>query len=1378
MQRTLLQLAIFLAAAPLFSQPNYTALDSVRPFSGQFRVGINMGYNPNWTNEQQANIAAGNPELGQPGIGATTTRPGMYEEIYASFGYNLTLYDFQVFQNRGMTDLTGIIGGPPQWNLDFTNYCAGQPSAIFKDIYLPIWDAGNGTPYNEANPFAAYVYKLVDTYKNYVTFWEIWNEPGFDYSGGNGRKLPGQPGNWWDNDPPPCEYALRAPIERYVRMLRISYEIIKTLDPDGYVTLGDPGFPSFLDAVLRNTDNPTGGSVTANFPKFGGAYFDAVSFHAYPHFDFTCYDPANGIFERHSDGASDGLIISKNRFQNVLENRGFDGTTYPEKVWMCTEFNAPRRAITSNNWLNGAELQRNYLLKVLMEAKKSGIAQMHVYSLFDVRPDFEAVDEFDLMGMYSNNTGVTAYNQTVNPQGKAQKTFTDLLGNTTFDAAKTAAMNLPTGVRGVAFKKPNGQFIYSLWAETQTDQTETASKNYTFPAALQMTDFQRFDWDFGYSGTSAHLTNPTISLTAAPQFFEKNLAPGCVVSASVTNILCNDNGTASDPSDDKFSFNLTVNGTQTASTLWKTDIAGQNFSGNFGQSKNLAGFNISAGNLNFTVADTAVAACAATVNVTAPATCSNQQATQYCNSKGDFPWHEWIANVKIGTINKTSDKAGYSDFTANSATLAAGQTHPLELTIGFSWFTFNDFYRIWVDFNKNKTFEAGEIVSEGSYVPAGNGLSSALVLGNLNIPANAATGTTRMRISIKRGAFPQPCELIPFGEVEDFTVNISPAGGACSINASISNILCQNNGTPTIGGDDTYTFSAMVTGANTGQGWSVNFGNTVISGNYGVAKTFGPHPILGGTQTLLFRDLADANCTTTQLVTAPGPCSNGGGTGTYCPSSGDFPWHDWIAQFQFSDLNHTSSKSQYSDFLNKIATVETGQIYNLQLTTGFSWLSTDEFWRVWIDYDKDGDFESNELIFSQLNPASPFPVGLWSVVGQVSIPTNVAVGVTRMRVVMHRGGTAPEPCGTNDFGETEDYSVNIIDSGGQTCQVFGQVSNLSCQNNGTPNLPGDDTFSFSLTVTGAGTGSGWSAAVGNTTFSGSYGVPKSMAGFSIAAGALNFSIKDNADATCQQPIVVAPPAPCSSQTGPCASSSAFPWHDWIENIKFSNLNNPSGKSQYSDFTAQTVNVVAGAKYPLQLITGYSWFGYDENLRIWMDFNKNGSFDAGEKVFEKAFIAPGNNVTSVTYSDSIQIPANAATGLTKMRVSMKRDAFSDPCETLPFGEVEDYSVNVAQGLQAGDARSFSKFSATENLTVYPNPASDVLRIFAPDYLGEEIKILIFNQLGMEVKRVVFEKVAEPILEIDINNLTNGRYFLMIKSEGKRVAVRKFLVENGF
>jgi hypothetical protein len=145
-------------------------------------------------------------------------------------------------------------------------------------------------------------------------------------------------------------------------------------------------------------------------------------------------------------------------------------------------------------------------------------------------------------------------------------------------------------------------------------------------------------------------------------------------------------------------------------------------------------------------------------------------AQTYCPSKGNLPWNEWIANVQIGTINNTSQKEGYGNFTSQTTDLAKGTTYPLSITQGFSWapdpINQTQQGRMWIDYNKNGTFEETELVAAFSR----NTITNTII-----IPATATLGATRMRIALKTIGFPTPCEVFERGEVEDYTVNITEA---------------------------------------------------------------------------------------------------------------------------------------------------------------------------------------------------------------------------------------------------------------------------------------------------------------------------------------------------------------------------------------------------------------------------------------------------------------------------------------------------------------------------------------------------------------------------------------------------------------------------
>ena len=525
--------ALLSFGAEAAAQVDFTANDVVPPYAGRFRPGVNLGYLPPYGTSELGELAAGNPAEGIMGVGAKTTRPGLFDEVLDPFGYDVNVDNFEFFESLGMDELTALVGFPSPRHRDWDNQYCYEPggedklNAHFIGIYEPIWDDGiDGTPYNEDNKYAEYIYNLAVIYSDEVRFWEIWNEPGL-YTGdpAENEKFwggPDYPGSWWNVDPDPCDYYLHAPIEHFVRVLRISYEVIKTVAPDDYVTLSGLGSASFLDAIMRNTDNPVDGSPTAEYPLGGGAYFDVLGFHTYPHFDGTT--KFGDYRERHSDGAADGIVDrALARYQEVLYDYGYDGTDYPRKHHICTEINIPRVDF-SDEYIAGNMTQVNFIQKALVSFKLNDVYQMHVFSIGDKRLEENASFEFHLMGLYKKLKDGVIGEEELNDEGIAYKTVSDFVYPAEYDAARTEALEAPDGVRAYAFTQPNGGRLYMVWAETTIDLSEAASAVYSFPEELVDAGLVRYEWDYSVTGDFEVSDGQDIALDATPVYFVDNSA--------------------------------------------------------------------------------------------------------------------------------------------------------------------------------------------------------------------------------------------------------------------------------------------------------------------------------------------------------------------------------------------------------------------------------------------------------------------------------------------------------------------------------------------------------------------------------------------------------------------------------------------------------------------------------------------------------------------------------------------------------------------------------------------------------------------------------------------------------------------------------------
>ena len=140
---------------------------------------------------------------------------------------------------------------------------------------------------------------------------------------------------------------------------------------------------------------------------------------------------------------------------------------------------------------------------------------------------------------------------------------------------------------------------------------------------------------------------------------------------------------------------------------------------------------------------------------------------------------------------------------------------------------------------------------------------------------------------------------------------------------------------------------------------------------------------------------------------------------TYCNSNGN-TGKEYINTVKIGTINNVSGNNNgYGNFTSLSTTLATGSSVTITITPAWNGMSVNEAYAVWIDYNKNGNFESNELAFSKSKSKST------SVSGSFVIPSTALSGNTRMRVSM-KYNAIPTACEVFTNGEVEDYTVNIV----------------------------------------------------------------------------------------------------------------------------------------------------------------------------------------------------------------------------------------------------------------------------------------------------------------------------------------------------------------
>lgn len=461
----------------------------------------------------------------------------------------------------------------------------------------------------------------------------------------------------------------------------------------------------------------------------------------------------------------------------------------------------------------------------------------------------------------------------------------------------------------------------------------------------------------------------------------------------------------------------------------------------------------------------------------------------------------------------------------------------------------------------------------------------------------------------------------------------------------------------------------------------------------------------------------------------------------YCASYGNTS-QEWIAAVDINGQSNSSGASAggYEDFTGIVFNLTPGASYPIALIPGFT--STKfEYWRMWIDYNHDGDFtDADEEVFSAAKKRN-------TVTGTITIPSGLNI-TTRMRISMSRS-SLPTPCEVFTAGEVEDYTVSITYTPPPpelpVADFIGNPTNLA---------PGE-SVQFTDLSTGNPTSYSWSFPGGSPTTSTEPNpvvVYNSLGTFDVTLTVTN-SVGQDAEIKTGYILVDNNPAPVYCEPLSLNNSS-----DGISVVSIGGTTNNTtlGGPGFVFFATPVFNLSPGQSYSVNLSP---FNNSNRNFwRIWIDFNGDGDFEDGDETL----FAANNKKGSVI--GSISIPTYI-TGSTRMRVSMKTGGSQTSCEDNFSGEVEDYNVSFG-----GELATFAGETAKLQLQVYPNPASQLLNIHVSGSSGA-VKIVIYNAQGMVTRTFFMNDASE---EIDLTGFSKGLYFLHA-TDGSDKTLEKVLVK---
>ena len=581
----------------------------------------------------------------------------------------------------------------------------------------------------------------------------------------------------------------------------------------------------------------------------------------------------------------------------------------------------------------------------------------------------------------------------------------------------------------------------------------------------------------------------------------------CAVEAILENTICTDNGTPFDPSDDLYYAVVKVTGFNVGAR-WSTPElfqAGTDYA--YGATILFGPYPISGGDRVLNFFDLRDESCSASLFVDAPASCSE----------------ECLIQAEVGEI--VCNDQGTTD--------PSDDTFTVPVTIN-GQFNFGSCWRELDGTERRGNY--GETVEFGPYL--------------------ISDGDVSIKIA--------DCQNITCQVIIAATAPEACSQPDCEVIGDLQAVSCDDNGTPADPSDDVFrvTMDIAVANSDAGSAWRATLldGTPIGTGTFPTTHTFGPFDIAGGEIGIILEDVIDVTCSDTFYIQPPATCSDAcafeiiaAAVGTCSDNSTPFDPSDDTYGFTMTvnGTNGSSTGWQASIDGNVVALGTYGStmtIDNITIGTDVTVLVNDVddptcgFEEVLVTSPESCSFDCGitEVIVSDPVCTSDNTYNFTiTVVGtgegwettdgtfsgpyntEVTFPDRIADGLLQSFTI--RDQSNPICVASFDVQAPEENQCT-------NCDVEVLMPDLYCDDNGTPNDPSDDLYSFEMIFSSTAlAGSSWTAEDPNGV-TGTFGNDVVTFGpYSIQdEGAVSFLVISDVNPNCQVAVFIPAPEPCSA----------------------------------------------------------------------------------------------------------------------------------------------------------------------------------------------------------------------------------------------------------
>ena len=499
------------------------------------------------------------------------------------------------------------------------------------------------------------------------------------------------------------------------------------------------------------------------------------------------------------------------------------------------------------------------------------------------------------------------------------------------------------------------------------------------------------------------------------------------------------------------------------------------------------------------------------------------------------------------------------------------------------------------------------------------------------------------------------------------------------------------------------------------------------------------------------------------LCDASDPCPNDAtnscGITPPCASNGNATTYEYIQSFSLGSINNVSGDNGgYADFTQLTTELMAGGNYTAQLEPGFVGAAYIEFWNVMIDFNGDGDFsDAGEVVYEGSADAA--------ISAAIVIPAGVDSGPRNMRVSM-RYNADPADCGSFDFGEVEDYSVNLISnctvgascSDGNECTINDQYdSNCNCV--GTPAADND--------------GDGICNASDNCPDISNPGQEDQN----------NNGVGDACEATGENCdlVTISTANGAIVATGLDASPIA---HFQV----FNSLWQPEYQCATDCNPTETVPVANGTYFVIVKLYSATW---QQLCEVNETVTVTGSALKLKDIFVLSAVKEAHDVELewATNKDDLTtdyLIERSLDGLQFTEILQQPSDYStrqvvnySNTDNAPRQGINYYRIKQIFSNGSSRYSNVSEVNFTGNpnqLILFPNPASHVISFSLKEFSGGQAQVQVFNHLGQQVDVLEIDRIGKELQTIDLSAYPNGAYTMYFDIVGRKNFARTFVVSR--